>query len=141
MGVDKNISGWVPVSPRKRKSLMASRVGGSSPTETQGTSVASWQQRQQSFQEMISALQSGNLSGAQTAFGALGGQSNVQGTSPLAQLGQALKNGDLAGAQQAAQTLLSKRGNLLQDGVSTDGSAPSQPSGTSGSASLIDLTA
>jgi hypothetical protein len=122
---------------------MGMRVGGSSPTETtQSTSVANWQQRQQTFQDMMSALQSGNLSGAQQAFGALGGNSNIQGNSPLAQLGQALKEGDLSGAQQAAQTLQSNRTSRQQDGPPSDASTLSQPSSsTPGSGSLIDLTA
>jgi hypothetical protein len=128
---------------RKEEMIMGMRVGGSSgPTATNGsTSVANWQQRQQSFQEMMSALQSGNLSGAQQAFGALGGNSNIQGNSPLAQLGQALKNGDLTGAQQAAQTLLSNRASA-QNERAPNAVTPSEPSaGTSGSGSLINLTA
>jgi hypothetical protein len=107
------------------------RVSGSSPAgASQNTSVGNWQQRQQSFQDTLSALQSGDLSAAQQSFKSLGGNSNIRGNSHLAQLGQALKNGDLAGAQQAAQLLQSSRA------VAT----PPQPSSsTSGSSSLIDV--
>jgi hypothetical protein len=111
---------------------MGMRVSSSSPAvATQSTSVGNWQQRQQSFQDTLSALNSGDLSAAQQSFSSLGGNTNIRGNSPLAQLGQALKNGDLAGAQQAAQTLQSARA------VAT----PPQPSpSTSGSGSLIDVT-
>lgn len=113
---------------------MGMRIGGaSSTTETsQSTPVANWQQRQQSFQDMMSALQSGDLSAAQQSFKNLGGNSNVQGNSPLAQLGQALKNGDLAGAQDAAQTLQNNRS------VATPSETLSSTSGSPGS--LINVT-
>lgn len=118
---------------------MGMRISGPSPAgASQSTSVANWQQRQQSFQDMISALQSGNLSGAQQAFGALGGNSNIQGNGPLAQLGQALKSGDLTGAQQAAQALQSNRASRLQESAPSDASQPSP--NAPGSSSLIDVT-
>ena len=128
-----NVKFRVLSSPGKWRSNMGMRIGGASPTTetSQSTSVANWQQRQQSFQDMMSALQSGDLSAAQQSFKNLGGNSNVQGNSPLAQLGQALKNGDLAGAHEAAQTLQSNRA------VAT----PSEPSSsTSGSGSVINVT-
>jgi len=111
---------------------MGMRVGGSSPAgASQSTPVANWQQRQQSFQDMMSAVQSGDLGAAQQAFKSLGGGRNIQGNSPLAQLGQALNNGDLAGAQQAVLALQSSRA----------AAAPRQPpSSASGSGSLIDIT-
>jgi outer membrane protein assembly factor BamD (BamD/ComL family) len=115
---------------------MGMRVGGSSTAATsQSSSVASWQQRQQSFQDMMSSLQSGDLSAAQQSFKTLAGNNNIQGNSPLAQLGQALQNGDLEGAQQAAQALQSS--HSAPSTVIT----PAQPSSsTSGPGSLINVT-
>lgn len=114
---------------------MGMRIGSAASSATsQTTSVANWQQRQQNFGEMMSAVQSGDLAAAQQSFRSLGGNSNIQGNSPLAKLGQALQNGDLAGAQQAAQTLQRSR-------ATTDAAPSSPPSGTSGSGSLIDVLA
>jgi hypothetical protein len=115
---------------------MGMRIGSAASSATsQATSVTNWQQRQQSFSEMMSSLQSGDLAAAQQSFNNLGGNGNIQGNSPLAKLGQALQNGDLAGAQQAAQTLQRSR-------VTDAAAPPSQPSsGTSGSGSLVNVTA
>lgn len=71
---------------------------------SQATSAA-WQQRQQNFQALSKALQSGDLSGAQTAFASLtqaaASGANSNPSSPLAQLGKALQSGDLGAAQTA----------------------------------------
>lgn len=74
-------------------------------------------QRQQDFQSLANALQSGNLADAQKAFAQLqsdglktgqtqssNSQSNSQ-SSPLQALATALQNGDLSGAQQAFSQL------------------------------------
>jgi hypothetical protein len=96
--------------------------------QSQNSFAANWQQRQHNFKDLMTALQSGDLSAAQSAYAALTGTSDpnstsandtskVNGasasaqTSPLAQIGQALKSGDLAGAQKAAQTLASAHGH------------------------------
>ena len=77
---------------------------------SQGVGAAAWQQRQQSFKNLTTALQSGDLASAQQAFSTLtGGAGTVNASSPLAQVGQALKNGDLAGAQNAMQQLQANR--------------------------------
>jgi hypothetical protein len=95
---------------------MGMRIGASgSAAAGQGSSVSAWQQSQQSFKNLTSTLQSGNLSGAQQAFSNLAGTANVQGNSPLGQLGQALQNGDLAGAQKAAQAIQDRRVSSGQD--------------------------
>lgn len=75
----------------------------------------------QTFNQLVSALNSQDLSTAQQAFSALSQlQSTGQGpsansNSPLAkalsQVGQALQNGDLAGAQQALSTLQQAHGH------------------------------
>ena len=65
------------------------------------------QQRRTEFQQLTQALQSGNLTNAQQAFGALtksapsSGIQSIQLTQDLNTLGSALKSGDLAGARDA----------------------------------------
>ncbi len=72
----------------------------------ESSSVGNWQQRQQNFKSLNSALQAGDLAAAQQAFAAIttnNPSAATGGTGPLAQIGQALQAGDLATAQQAAQ--------------------------------------
>jgi hypothetical protein len=69
----------------------------------------------QTFMQMVKAIKSGDLSGAQQAYATLAQmQASSQGrgadqSSPfgaaLGQIGQALQNGDIAGAQQALSSL------------------------------------
>jgi hypothetical protein len=75
----------------------------------QSSALSNWQQRQQGFKDLTSALQSGDLASAQKAFAALD-NGNGNSNSPLAKIGQALKNGDLAGAQQAMQAMKASHG-------------------------------
>jgi len=69
----------------------------------------------QTFNQLVSALNSGELSGAQQAFSALGqlqssgqgppGNSKTPFTQALGQIGQALQNNDVTAAKQALSTL------------------------------------
>jgi len=116
---------------------MGMRISGSSSTAaTQSTGATQWQQRQQGVKDLMAALKSGNLGAAQQAYASLSGtgtgstgstavsstavsstavnsstgsSTGAQASSPLAQIGQALQNGDLAGAQQAAQAWQAQR--------------------------------
>ena len=82
---------------------MGMRVGGSSGTWNQN-SIGQWQQRQQNVKDMFSAIKAGDLTGAQKAMAAIGGgSSNNDG--PFAAISKALQNGDIQGAQQAAQAM------------------------------------
>jgi hypothetical protein len=61
-------------------------------------------QRPTEFQELTQALQSGNLTNAQQAFGVLAKSATsagIQTTTDLSALGSALQSGDLAGARAA----------------------------------------
>jgi hypothetical protein len=72
---------------------------------------------QQSFQSLIQAIQSGNLSGAQQAYAALTQSAPAQGANGasngqnnpfqqgLAAIGSALQSGNISGAQSALQSL------------------------------------
>jgi hypothetical protein len=69
------------------------------------------QQQRTQFQQLTQALQSGNLTNAQQAFGALTGSTSssgllgVQLTQDLSKLGSALQSGNLTGARQAYSTV------------------------------------
>jgi hypothetical protein len=75
----------------------------------------------QDFSQLVSSLNSGDLSGAQQAYSALSQlQSSGQGPSAnsnnpvsqaLSQIGQALQNGNLGGAQQALSSLQQSKGS------------------------------
>jgi hypothetical protein len=129
----------------------------SSTAANQNSAIANWQQRQQDFKTLMSALQSGDLSAAQSAYLQLTGgtgstgstaSSTTNNTSPLAQIGQALQNGDLASAQKAAQALQSGRGahhhhhhggqNAAASAVSTLTSTPTSSTDTG---SILDTLA
>jgi len=88
--------------------VMGMRIGGGQQAwSSQSSSVSNWQQRQQNFKALGSALQSGDLTGAQQAFATITANNPAAAnnpSSPLAQIGQALQSGNLAGAQQAAQS-------------------------------------
>jgi hypothetical protein len=88
---------------------MGMRIGGSGNAwaSQQSSSINQWQQKHQNFKSLKTAIQNNDLAGAQQAFAAIsasnpGAVSNVN--SPLAQLGQALKAGNLPAAQQVAQS-------------------------------------
>jgi thioredoxin-like negative regulator of GroEL len=63
----------------------------------------------QAFGQLTSAIQSGNLSAAQSAYSTLSQAASSNPNSPLAQalsqIGNALQSGDLSQAQQALTTL------------------------------------
>jgi len=125
---------------------MGMQISGVS-ASTQSASMDAWQQRQQNTKNLFSALQAGDLGAAQKAFAALGGgNDSVNSNSPLAKIGQALQNGDLAGAQSAAQALQAKRsGHHHHHGAQQDAQSSTNPATpaqtTNGSGSLLNLTA
>lgn len=139
---------------------MSMVISSNSVSAGQASLVQNRSQRRQDFSSLMSALQSGDLNAAKTAFDAL--NKDMSGTSattavggnagnPLAQIGMALQKGDLSGAQQAAQALQSGHhhhhhhdgdgaqgvaSNLNSTTVSTPGNVPSV-----GLTSLINVTA
>jgi hypothetical protein len=89
---------------------MGMRVGGSSASmATQASAVSSWQQRQQGIKDLFAQLNAGNLAGAQKAYASFAANNNIKSDSPLGQLGDALKNGNLAAAEQIAASLQKNR--------------------------------
>jgi len=71
-------------------------------------------QDRQTFGQLVSALNSGDLSAAQSAYNALSASPLAQGNGPfgqaLQQIGQSLQSGDLSGAQSALASLQQARG-------------------------------
>jgi hypothetical protein len=108
----------------------------------------------QDFSQLVSALKSGNLSGAQQAYAALSQlQNSRQGPSAnpnspalqaLGQIGQALQNGNLSGAQEALSSLQQSHGGHHSHGHghhhASGGSASSGSATTSSSAAGVSAT-
>jgi hypothetical protein len=125
---------------------MGMRINSSSSTgAAQGVSMANWQQKQQSFKDLFSSIQSGDLSSAQNALKSLtGGSGTVNSSSPLASIAQALQSGDLSGAQKAAQDFQAKRSGHHHHVAQTQASAPATPTPTqapNGLGTLLNITA
>jgi outer membrane protein assembly factor BamD (BamD/ComL family) len=128
----------------------------SSSSSGSSSSSAAQQQQQQDEAALAQALQSNNLGAAQAAFTTLTANMPSSATSnpnsKLAQIGQALQNGDVAGARQAAQSTTGHHHHHHdgQQAASAVASSASSTSSTSGSASsgytastgtLINVTA
>jgi hypothetical protein len=83
-------------------------ASGSSSAST--ASIDNRQQRKQTFNALSSALTSGDLSAAKSAYANLVGNATPPQGSPLAALGQALQSGDIGAAQKADATIAAHRG-------------------------------
>ena len=91
-------------------SIMGMRIGSSSAgMASQVSAVSGWQQRQQGVKDLFSQLNAGNLAGAQKAYAAFAAINPIKSDSPMGQLGDALKNGNLAGAEKIAESLQKNR--------------------------------
>jgi outer membrane protein assembly factor BamD (BamD/ComL family) len=112
----------------------------------QPTGAGGWQQRQQGFQALSQALQSGNLGAAQQAYASVSSSLPASATSnpnsPLAQIGQALQSGNLSAAQSAFSAL---RGHHHHHhggrASSASQAAVSSAAATSGVGSTLDVQA
>jgi hypothetical protein len=131
---------------------MGMRIQGSSSASatSSGTGAGAVQQRQQAFKDLFSALKSGDLTAAKTAFaGATAGRTGLHADSPLAQIGQALQSGDLGAAQQAGAAMQAARSGghhhhgtaAAQTGAVVSTPVTATGNGTAGPGSLINLTA
>jgi hypothetical protein len=126
--------------------LTQSQNTGTAPT---GSSPGQPNDFRQAFSQMVTAIQSGDLSGAQQAYAALGqfqpsNQGNQGGSAPsspfaqgLGAIGQDLQNGNLSAAQQdlssLEQQMQSAGGAHHHHHHHADASASQGASGTSGS--------
>jgi hypothetical protein len=112
---------------------MGMRVGGTNAWEAaQATSASGGQQRRQSFSELLSSVQSGDLASAQAAYVKMTGGKPASGDGPLAKIGAALQSGDLQGAQQIAQSIQAHRGGH-HHGYASQAVSPAQGSSSSAS--------
>jgi hypothetical protein len=120
---------------------------------------SSQSQFQQEFGQLVSAITSGDLTGAQQAYSTLTGpQSSGQGPSAnpnspvsqaLSQIGQALQNGSLSGAQQALSSLKSHGGHHghhhggggAPAATSNSTAAATTGSGTASDTNAVNITA
>jgi len=132
----RKLMAWASVFALRSEFGMGMRIDSSASTgATQGVAMANWQQKQQSFKDLFSSLQSGNLSSAQAALKSLTG-GTVNSSSPLASIAQALQSGDLAGAQKAAQDFQAKRAGH-HAGAQSAAAAPVAASYSPGSLSIM----
>ena len=111
---------------------MGMRIPSSGMSQVSGAS--GWQQQRQAFQQLASALKSGDLDAAKTAFAAVAAKapSASDPNSPLAQLGKALASGDI-GAAQASFSAMRSSGRHHSHGPSAGSGSPSLALATSGS--------
>jgi hypothetical protein len=85
---------------------MGMRIGSSNAMAMQSTALTQTQGKQKNVSDLFSALQSGDLQGAQKSYSALGLSSGATGSnSPLAQMGKALSSGNLSSAQEIAKSM------------------------------------
>ena len=87
-------------------------------SSSNASSISSFQQDRQAFNQLTNALQSGDLTAAQNAYNTLASSPMAQGNSPFAQaiqqIGQDLQSGDpasLADAQKVLASLQQARGH------------------------------
>ena len=86
---------------------MGMRIASSSSGMERMGGVSNWQQKRQDFNQLASAIKSGDLGSAQKAYATLAAKSPdaASGNSPLATLGKALQAGDISAAQQALSSM------------------------------------
>ena len=107
---------------------MGLRVQSGAAGMSQMGGASRWQQRRQDFNQLTSALQSGDLSSAQKAYASISAKSPAAANpnSPLAALGKALQAGDIGAAQQALSAMHSG-GHHSQQAPMTQASAGNSP--------------
>lgn len=90
---------------------MGMRVASSSASwASQGaSSVNNYQTRQQGLKDLFATLKAGDLSGAQKAYAEIAKVSKIDPNSSLGQLGKALAEGDLSGAEKLATAMQADR--------------------------------
>ena len=85
---------------------MGMRIGSSNAMAMQSTALSQTQGKQKNVSDLFSALQSGDLQGAQKSYSALGLSTGATGSnSPLALIGKPLNSGNLSSAQEIAKSM------------------------------------
>lgn len=90
---------------------MGMRVASSSASwaSQSASSVNNYQTRQQGLKDLFATLKAGDLSGAQKAYAEIAKVSKIDSNSTLGQLGKALLEGDLSGAEKLATAMQADR--------------------------------
>ena len=108
---------------------MGMRIGSSNAMAMQSTALSQTQGKQKNVSDLFSALQSGDLQGAQKSYSALGLSTGATGSnSPLAQIGKALNSGNLSSAQEIAKSMNANAASVWSTTIPTQTAA--QPSST-----------
>jgi soluble cytochrome b562 len=107
-------------------------------TPQQGTTATHWQQN---FKAMSSAIQSGNLGAAKSAYTALNAGKTPPPNSPMAQLGQALSSGNVASAQKALQNVQASRNSGHHNSLADAAAAPPAGATFGSSGTLLNVSA
>ena len=108
---------------------MGMRIGSSNAMAMQSTALSQTQGKQKNVSDLFSALQSGDLQGAQKSYSALGLSTGATGSnSPLAQIGKALNSGNLSSAQEIAKSMNANAASVGSTTIPTRTAA--QPSST-----------
>ena len=115
----------------------------SMPIAEAGGGAAKWQQRQEDFKALSSAMQSGDVNAAKAAYASLtSGMSNLAShpNSPLAQLGKALDSGDMSAAS-AAFAKVGAHHPRLASGSGTPAPAPAPAPATASTGNNLNVVA
>ena len=86
---------------------------GASWASQSASSVNNYQTRQQGLKDLFSTLKAGDLSGAQKAYSEIAKVSKIDPNSTLGQLGKALAEGDLSGAEKLATSMQTSRSSSV----------------------------
>jgi hypothetical protein len=95
----------------KWRNIMGMRVAssGTSWASQSASSVNNYQTRQQGLKDLFSTLKAADLSGAQKAYSEIAKVSKIDPNSTLGQLGKALAEGDLSGAEKLTTSMQASR--------------------------------
>jgi hypothetical protein len=128
-------------------------------SSSSASSISTFQQERQAFNQLTKALQSGDLAAAQSAYNTLASSPMAQGNSPFAQaiqqIGQDLQSGNvsaLADAQKVLSSLQQARGHHhhhrgggevsgSSNSSSADGANLADPDGTDGTGTITQVSA
>jgi hypothetical protein len=99
----------------KWRNIMGMRVAssGASWASQSASSVSNYQTRQQGLKDLFSTLKAADLSGAQKAYSEIAKVSKIDPNSTLGQLGKALAEGDLSGAEKLATSMQASRSSSV----------------------------
>jgi hypothetical protein len=99
----------------KWRNIMGMRVtsSGASWASQSASSVNNYQTRQQGLKDLFSTLKAGDLSGAQKAYSEIAKVSKIDPNSTFGQLGKALAEGDLSGAEKLATSMQASRSSSV----------------------------